>query len=179
MWLSFLFACTNNTSDPVVIDNQQTNPISEKQTIANPSSTDAPSPQMGSKKDQPITSKKSFYEGETVTLTGRVTYEGKTEGAIQIEVLMNATAPSTPPEMIHRKNLEKLGDFSIEVPVSTKDISLMAYIDQNGDGIDSNDNDPRGMYTFTSKKEKIENVEIKILDTENWKKWKEEQKSRK
>jgi hypothetical protein len=119
-----------------------------------------------------------LYEGETVTLSGKVIYEGKAMGGIQIEVLMNATVPSTPPELIHRKNLEKLGEFTLEVPVNTKDISLMAYIDQNGDGIDSDDNDPRGMYTFTSTKEKIQNVEIKILDAEDWKKWKEERKSR-
>jgi len=161
MWLAFLFACANNTSEPIVQDQKPTNdPVEAKGVDGEDTAT-----------DNPLT-----YEGETVSLTGKTAYKGEATGYVQMEILLDATDLSKSPQLLHRQKLTGLGDFEVKVPTNTEQVTLMVYIDIKGDGMNANDEDPRGVYTFDSKEDKVENIEITIMDMADWKNLKDDRK---
>ena len=102
-----------------------------------------------------------------LTLSGKVSYDGKEEGKLVLEVLQNAES-SGQPVLIQKKELAELGVFDIPFPKGAANLNLMAYIDVNGDQV--SEGDPRGYYEIASSTENISGVELKIYDPKDLKK---------
>lgn len=71
-------------------------------------------------------------EGEGVTLSGLISYEGEQKGALRMDFL--TVAENAHPNLVHATSLDALGAFSIEVPKDFGALHLVAFIDVAGDG---------------------------------------------
>lgn len=70
--------------------------------------------------------------GTGVTLSGKLAYAGKATGTVRIDIVQpKAEGGAT---VLHAVELDKLGEFSIEVPKSTGKIVVNAFVDAGGDG---------------------------------------------
>lgn len=70
--------------------------------------------------------------GNGVTLSGKVAYAGTAKGSIRIDVVQ--PKPDGGASVLHAVQLDKFGDFSIELPKDTGKVVLNAFVDANGDG---------------------------------------------
>ena len=73
----------------------------------------------------------SFTPGEGVTVSGKASFKGDPNGTIRMDVLKKTEAM---PELIHSAKLDKLGDFSVELPKSIGTVQVTVFIDAGSDG---------------------------------------------
>jgi len=156
MWFSIVLACANNPDIGPVVPEQENKILPEN----NVGQTDKAPPV------EPPSMTPNYNPEELVTISGTVSYSGESSGEIHIEALQNN--PESPnPTLLQRAELEKMGDFSLQVPKNTLSISLMIYVDLTGNQI--SEDDPRGYYEFQTKEEDITGIEVTILNEDEMK----------
>jgi len=107
-------------------------------------------------------------ESPKIVLSGTVTYQGDAHGSIELEVLDNHLGK---PRLMAQQTLEALGEFSIETPSQSEEVTIMAYLDLTGNRI--SDDDPRGYLVVTEPLSNQANLQLEILDLDALKKSKE------
>ena len=76
-------------------------------------------------------------EGKGLQLSGVVSHSGQESGKLVLQ-LLRVTA-GNPPELLHSESLDQVGPFSIQVPSGTGAVSLVAFMDVDGNGQPSED----------------------------------------
>ncbi len=71
--------------------------------------------------------------GAGVHLSGRVRYDGNKHGVLRIDFLRNSPT-ATFPELLHTLSLKAPGEWSVEAPKDLGEVSIVAYIDADGNG---------------------------------------------
>ncbi len=126
-----------------------------------PGGAEGPKPPAGSGRMQP----KGFEveEGQGVTISGTVAYEGETEGTLRVDFL-----PAKPdqglPGAVHSLTLEAPGPWSVEAPQGFGELLICAFIDTNEDG--PSRGEPKVLLTepITIGTEPIADVQLVVQD---------------
>jgi hypothetical protein len=96
-----------------------------------PGGPGGPQPGAGAARMQP----KGFEvaEGQGVTISGTVSYDGQAEGTLRVDFL-----PANPdqglPGAVHSLTLAEPGPFSVEAPADYGKLLICAFVDTNDDG---------------------------------------------
>ncbi|MFT4979584.1 MAG: hypothetical protein ACI8S6_005496 [Myxococcota bacterium] len=106
---------TNNTDEPTAEGGGQAGGSDASQPFSNPNDA-----------------RFSVSPGEGVTLSGTFQYEGDITGSYRID--FQRKEGSTPPMLVHAIELEKAGEFSVEVPKGYGPILLLGFVDAKADG---------------------------------------------
>lgn len=79
--------------------------------------------------------------GNAVAVSGTITYEGSQTGTVKLDFLSRDA--DSPPELLHSEVLDALGDWSVQVPKSTGQLYIVAFVDTTDGGPYADD--PAGM----------------------------------
>ena len=99
-------------------------------------------------------------EGVGVTLTGSLSYGGDKRGQVRIDVLR--TPEDAPPILLHVAKLDAIGNYTIEAPPNTGEVSLVAFVDAKDDG--PSKDDPAGLITINIEEKDISDIDIQLSD---------------
>lgn len=101
---------------------------------SNGASTDPEQPQTVR---NPNDARFSIVPGNSVTLSGTFRYEGESAGNYRIDV--QKKEGSAAPMLVHAVEIDKPGDFAIEIPKNYGTILLLGFVDINSDGPSGDD----------------------------------------
>jgi hypothetical protein len=126
-----------------------------------PGGPGGPQPPAGAARMQP----KGFEvaEGEGVTISGTVAYEGQAQGTLRVDFL-----PANPdqglPGAVHSLTLAEPGPFSVEAPKGYGGLLICAFVDSNDDG--PSRGEPKVLLSEPLEvgSEAIEGVQLTVLD---------------
>jgi len=102
-------------------------------------------------------------DGQGVTLSGTVVYEGERDGTLRVDFL-----PAKPdqglPGAVHSITMEQPGDWSVEAPKGFGELLICAFIDANDDG--PSRGEPKVLLDapIAVDQESIEGIELVVLD---------------
>jgi hypothetical protein len=127
-----LMACSESlvpTAGPPGVNNQQPGEPNGTGPANGPSGELPPAP--------PTNMAFTIEEGQSVKLSGLVSHSGTETGNLVIQVLRVSTG--NPPQLLHSESIDKAGPFTIQAPSDLGQISLMAFMDLDGNGQPSED----------------------------------------
>ena len=74
-------------------------------------------------------------EGQGLKLRGVVSHSGQESGKLILQLLR--VSAGNPPELLHSETLSQVGPFSIQAPSGIGAVSLVAFMDVDGNGLPS------------------------------------------
>jgi len=74
-------------------------------------------------------------EGQSIKLSGTVSHSGSESGNLLVQVLQAETG--APPKLLHSESMAALGPFSINAPGDLGEVSVVAFMDVDGNGMPS------------------------------------------
>jgi len=99
-------------------------------------------------------------EGEGVTLSGSIAYDGDSEGAVRLDFLVQDEG--TAPRLVHAESLSSTGPWSIEVPQDYGELHIVGFLDPDADG--PSPTDPAASITITVGSEPLTDLELTLID---------------
>jgi len=79
----------------------------------------------------------NIEDGKSVKISGVVSHQGEETGNLVIQVLR--VSEGSPPELLHSESLKQVGPFSIQAPSDLGPVSLVTFMDLDGNNQPSDD----------------------------------------
>jgi hypothetical protein len=105
----------------------------------------------------------SLEAGQTIQLSGTVTYAGSEKGDLVIQVLRVETG--FPPKLLHSETLAQAGPFSISTPKALGGVSVVAFMDVDDNGMPS-ENDIGARADIQVQDAAIQGISLSLGDIE-------------
>jgi hypothetical protein len=118
-------------------------------------------PGAGGPEGRPDNAHFDVAEGEGVTLSGTMSYDGEQAGSIRLDFLV-IDAGGTAPKLMHAESLNEMGAWSLDVPKDFGELIVVGFIDADADG--PSPTDPAATVTLDVAGENMPDIELKLVD---------------